>query len=132
MNRRDLQKKVNAITGELLREKGHIALVDVFKKLGYLSQGDYEAWRMKRVPFIEKVIGASLSKISFIMKAVIKNSRNGGLRESWTGYKSWGKGKKVLLRFSKSGDEAIEKAYATHFLRPHEPSSEEPGAEQAT
>ena len=56
MNRRDLQKKIGFITGELLREKGYIAFIDVFMKLGYLSQKDYDAWRMKRVPFLERVI----------------------------------------------------------------------------
>jgi hypothetical protein len=35
-----------------------------------------------------------------------------------TVYKSWGKGKKVLLQFSKSGDPSLETAYATHFVKP--------------
>lgn len=130
MNRHDLQKKFGAITGELLREKGYIAFVDVFMKLGYLDPKDYEAWRMKRVPFLEKAIKINLGKINFIMKTVRRNLRNGRLKESWTGYKSWGKGKNVWLRFSKSGEDAIEKAYATHFLRPQRPVQEDTGAEQ--
>jgi hypothetical protein len=129
MNRRELESKVNGITGKLLREKGYIAFVDVFMELGYLSQKDYEAWRKKRVPFLERVITVSLGKISFIMKTVIRNSRRGNLRESWTGYKSWGKGQKVWLRFSKSGEEAIEKAYATHFLYPKEPPERKKGGD---
>jgi hypothetical protein len=36
-----------------------------------------------------------------------------------TVYKSWGKGKKTLLQFSKSGDPTIEAAYATHFVKPN-------------
>jgi len=118
MNRNDLQKKLGPITSELLRENGYIAFVDVFMKLGYLDPKDYEAWRMKRVPFLEKVINVNLGKINLIMKTVRRNSRNGCLRESWTGYKSWGKGRKIQLRFSETGGEAIEKTYATHFLRP--------------
>jgi len=35
-----------------------------------------------------------------------------------TVYESWGKGKKTLLQFSKSGDPRIETVYATHFVRP--------------
>jgi hypothetical protein len=42
-----------------------------------------------------------------------------GLKESFTYYKRWGsKGKDtVKLRFSKSGNETVEKIYATHFVK---------------
>jgi hypothetical protein len=73
---------------------------------------------MKRVPYLERVITVNLGTINFIMKTVRQNCRNGNCRESWTGYKSWGKGAKITLRFSKSGEDAIERTYATHFLKP--------------
>ena len=116
MNRKELEKKLGSVTSELLKEKGYIAFVDVFMKLGYLDLKDYEAWRMRKIPFLEKVIRVKLTKINFIMKTVKRNSQNGKLKESWTGYKSWGKKRKVVLRFSKTGNKNIEKAYATHFL----------------
>jgi hypothetical protein len=122
MNRQQLQTKLSVITSKLLREKGYIAFVDVFMALGYLAREDYEDWRMKRVPCLERVIKVNLDKINFIMKTVRKNCRNGNCRESWTGYKSWGKGKKLMLRFSRSGEEAIERTYATHFLMPEKTS----------
>ena len=118
MNRQQLQAKLGTESTELFREKGHVAFVDVFIKLGYLDPKDYENWRMNRVSDLEHVITANLNKINFIMKTVRKNCRNGGCPKSWTGYKSWGKGQKVWLRFSKSGEESIERAYATHFLKP--------------
>ncbi|MCP4641591.1 MAG: hypothetical protein GY851_14200 [bacterium] len=40
-----------------------------------------------------------------------------GLQASWTDYRRWGKGPKQRLKFSKFGDENIEKAYATHYVR---------------
>lgn len=132
MNRRDLEKRVNAITGELIREKGHIAFVDVFMKLGYLNQADYEAWRNKRIPFLERVIRTNLGRINFIMKTVTKNSRNGKLRESFTAYHSWGKSTKSQLRFSKTGEKNIERAYATHFLVLPKPTEKKTGAEPAS
>ena len=119
MNHTQLSAKLGVVTSELIQEKGHISFVDVFVKLGYLDPKDYEDWRMKKVPYLERVITVNLSKITFIMKTVRKNCRNGNLKESWTGYKSWGKGRKVFLRFSKSEEEAIEKTYATHFLKPN-------------
>ena len=65
--RRELSKKIAPIGSELLKEKGYISFVDVFIKLGYLSQEDYERWRMKKVPYLEKVIKTNLGKINFIM-----------------------------------------------------------------
>ncbi len=120
MNRKDLHKKLSNVTNELIREKGYISFVDVFIKLGYLDVKDYELWRMKKIPYLEKVIKINLGKINFIMKSIRKNSINGKLKQSWTGYKSWGKGNKIFLRFSKSGEENIEKLYATQFVKQKE------------
>ena len=87
-------------------------------KLGYLSKSDYENWRFKRVSPLERVLNLNLSRIHFIMKTVRRNSVNGHLKPSMTVYKLWGKDKKTLLQFSKSGDPRIETAYATHFVQP--------------
>jgi hypothetical protein len=116
MNRRDLTRKLGRISSGLLKEKGYISVVDVFAKLGYLTGEDIENWRRRRVPYLERVIRVSLGRINFIMKTVRRNSTNGGLKPSWTAYRSWGKGKKVPLRFTKTGDRTIEEAYATHFV----------------
>ena len=115
-NRKQLQSKLSTITSELLKEKGYISFVDVFMKLGYLDPKDYENWRMKRIPYLERVIKINLGKINFIMQTVRLYSLHGKLKPSWTGYKSWGKGRKIDLRFSKTGEPNIEKAYATHFV----------------
>lgn len=117
MNRRDLEKKLSPITSGLLREKGYISLIDVFISLGYLTKKDVESWRMKRIPYLEKSVKVGLSKITFINKTVRENCRKGGLRESYTAYKSWGKGAKVDLQFSKSGAKNIEALYSTHWLK---------------
>ena len=124
MNRRELHSKLSVVTSKLFLEKGHVAFVDVFMALGYLTPKEYANWRMKRVPYLEQVIATNLGTISFIMKTVKKNCRDGNCRESWTGYKSWGKGKKEVLRFSKSGEDFIERTYATHFLKPDNNSRE--------
>ena len=94
MNNKELESKLGVITSSLLNEKGYISMVDVFLKLNYLSESDYIAWRNKRVPYLEKCIKINLSKVSLIVKIVQKNSRNGKLKESYTAYKSWGKGVK--------------------------------------
>ena len=113
-----MEKKLSPITSMLLKEKGYISLVDVFVGLGYLTEKDIQAWRMKRILYLEKCIKVNLGRISFIAKTVRCNCINGKLKESYTSYKSWGKGPKVTLQFSKSGQPNIEKAYATHFIKP--------------
>jgi hypothetical protein len=117
-NRQDLERALSTVTTELLKEKGYICFVDVFMHLGYLSKSDYENWRFRRVSSLERVLTVNLSRINFIMKAVRRNSLNGHLKPSMTVYRSWGKGKKTRLQFSKSGDPTIETAYATHFVKP--------------
>lgn len=117
MNRKELHKKAMLVTGPLLKEKGYISFVDVFLKLAYLDLKDYEDWRRKRVSYLEKVIKVNLGKVNFVMKAIRQNSLNGKLKPSWTSYKSWGKGRKIELRFSKTGEENIERLYATHFVK---------------
>ena len=118
MNNTELQKKPLQTTGPLLEEKGYIAFVDIFMKLGYLDVVDYEKWRRGQIPYLEKVIKVNLKKIQFVLKSVRQNCERGKLKESRTVYKSWGKGPKKSLRFSKTGAQHIEEVYSTHYLRP--------------
>ncbi|MCU0610707.1 MAG: hypothetical protein MUE60_02830 [Candidatus Eisenbacteria bacterium] len=118
MNRQDLVRKLSTVTSTLLHEKGYLSYPDVFMGLGYLEQKDYESWRFRGVPYLEKMIHVNLSRISFIMKTIRKNSINGKLKPSHSGYMSWGKGPKVHLRFSRSRTPAIEELWSTHFVRP--------------
>ncbi len=117
MNKKEIERKLGTITSSLLRETGYISFVDIFIKLGYLTQSDYENWRTKKVPYLEKVIKINLKKINFIIKTVRRTILNGKLKLSWTAYKSWGKGRKSDLQFSKSGAPDIEEVYATHFTK---------------
>ncbi len=118
LNDKEIAKQLSVTTSKLLKEKGYISIVDVLMDMGKLSKQDYEAWRFKRVPYLEKVIKVNLGKINTILRTIQKNSRNGNLRTSTTVYKSWGKGCKISLRFSKSGDINLENAYSTHYLMP--------------
>ena len=117
MNRNDLEKKLSPITSKLLKKQGYICFIDVFIALGYLDKKEVELWRMKRIPYLEKCIQVNLGRIGFIIKTVRSNCIKGKLKESYTTYNSWGKGRKVPLRFSKSGQASIEKIYATHFIQ---------------
>lgn len=116
-NRNDLITQMNTASTELLREKGYISFVELLIRMEKLTQKDYEAWRCRKVPYLEKVIIINQAKIGVLLRILHDNGRKGGLQPSFTAYHSWGKGEKNPLRFSNSGDPNIERAYSTHFLK---------------
>jgi hypothetical protein len=117
LNNRQIIEQTSAAFTKLLREKGYISVVDVLIEIGKLTKEDCENWRFQKVPYLEKVIHVNLGKINVILRAIQKYSQESNLKPSKTRYKSWGKGAKKLLRFSKSGDRNIEEAYSTHYIK---------------
>jgi competence protein ComEC len=58
----------------------------------------------------------NLRKLSFVNHKIRALASKHDLKSSWTDYRKWGKCDSARLRFSKSGDENIEKLYATHYI----------------
>lgn len=116
MNKAEIEKEVKRQVHSLRFEKGYVCSVDVLMGLGCLSKKDYEAWRFGKIDFLEKACNINLSKLSFINKMIKKFAFDLNLESSWTGYTQYGKEKKRRLKFSKSGEEKIENAYATHYI----------------
>lgn len=94
--------------------------VQVLMDIGALSKEDYERWRFGKVDYLERICKMNLGRLSFVMSEVRVFARKNSLKPSWTFYKRFGrKGKPAIqLRFSKSGQEDIETAYATHYISP--------------
>ena len=121
MNDGELIAAVNSSMYHQCRDRGYAVPVDVLMDIGVLSKEKHEDWRFGRVPFLEAVCNINLGKLSTVMKAVRGYASKNGLKPSYTCYKQWGlktRGKKpvVRLRFSKSGNPDIEKAYSTHYV----------------
>ncbi len=116
MNNTDLRNKIKIIGKEIIEEKGYLSSIDVLLKLEYLSEKNYENWRFGKVEYLEKVCDVNLKKLSTINKTIKEISGQWNLKKSWTAYNKYGKGKKIRLRFSKTGNEQIEEAYATHYI----------------
>ena len=117
MNNVELKHKVGLVVSSILKEKIYISPVDVLIKMDILSVKDYENWRFGRVPYLERVCKTNLNKLSLIIKEIKKYARQRHLKPSWTAYNQWGvKGRKIPLRFSKSGNSSIEESYATHYV----------------
>ncbi len=102
---------------KLCREKGYAAPVEVLMEIGVLSEAKYGDWRNGRVPYLEAVCTANRSKLSTALHCIRVYAQKHGLKPSYTAYNAWGKkGGKRALRFSKSGDQSVEKWYATHMV----------------
>ena len=97
------------------KSRGFAAPVDVLMDIGVLDKKKYNDWRHGRVPYLEAVCTVNLHKLSEIMKVVRAYAAANGLKPSFTDYRQVGS-KDRKLRFSKSGNPAIEKAYATHYV----------------
>lgn len=132
MNNGEIIGKVHNSMYQQIQKTGMAAPVQVLMDLGYLSASDYENWRFGRVDYLERVCKVNLHKLSFIMKQVRAYARKNNLKPSWTFYKQWGRKEKkpaVKLRFSKYGDEGVERGYATHYISPkHAVAKKQPAA----
>ncbi len=111
----ELAGKIEKSVDNQIKENGFVSIVNTFMDIGILDKLDYERWRKGEVLYLEKVCKGNLNKLSKIIEEICRYSKQLGLKESFTYYKKYGKGK-VKLQFSKSGQDNIEKRYATHFL----------------
>lgn len=120
----ELTGKVHSAMYHQCQSRGYAAPVDVLMDIAVLPKQKYEDWRLGRVPYLEGVCTVNLRKLSFIMRQMRVYTEKAGLKPSFCYYKQWGVKKKngqghkpvIPLRFSKSGDPAIERWYATHFV----------------
>lgn len=106
---------------EILEQGNVVTPIAVFSKMGLLSPKMVEDWRFGRVPYLEKVLPCNLCKASRILRILRLHTHNLNLKPSQTVYKQFGRGKKLTLRFSKTGDPNLEEAYSRHFIRLPQP-----------
>jgi Fe-S-cluster containining protein len=108
--------RVRAAIAVVLRQKGYVSVVDVLVEMKRLTPAHLEDWRFGRIPYLERVVQGNLSKLSLIGREIRSVAQAQGLTPSVAVYRTWGKGPKRTLRFSKSGEPSVERAYATHWL----------------
>ncbi|MFV0343906.1 MAG: hypothetical protein ACK5JH_13635 [Anaerocolumna sp.] len=119
MNEKEVIGAVHNSMYHQILNNGYATAVQVLIDLKVLSKEDYEKWRFGKVDYLERVCKVNLTRLGFILHSMQDYGKRQGLKESFTYYKRWGnKGKDaVTLRFSKSGNENVEKRYATHYVK---------------
>lgn len=109
---------IKTAVASLLKLSNVITPIDVFIQIGNLTKENYEKWRFKKIPYLERVIECNLSAINRKLRILKYHAVEVGLKPSKTVYKSWGKTEKIFLRFSKTGNELIEDIFSTHYIHP--------------
>ncbi|HVF77350.1 MAG TPA: DUF2293 domain-containing protein [Solirubrobacteraceae bacterium] len=113
----DLEQRVVRAAEAALAERRFVAPIDVLVGLGWLAPGRVDEWRQGRVACLEAGVEAGLGKVSTSMALFRCWAQARGLKPSETAYLMRSRDRRPL-RFSTSGDPAIERAYRTHWFSP--------------
>jgi len=100
-----------------LAKRQFVTAIDGMVGVGWLEPRRVDEWRQGRVDYLERVTVANLGKISSAMRSFRGWAQARGLRPSETAYVARTRDRRPL-RFSKSGDPEIERAYRTHWVSP--------------
>lgn len=112
-----LEQRVARAAQAALEDHDYVTAIDVLAGMGWLAPSDVDRWRQGRVDCLERVTQANLSKISKAMALFRRWARDRGLTPSETAYLTRTRDRRPL-RFSTSGQAAIEQAYRTHWVSP--------------
>jgi hypothetical protein len=115
--RASLEERVIRVAEAALTEHSVVSPIDVLIGLGWLTPQAVDTWRQGRVDALERLAQVNLHKLSSAMAVLRRWAAERGLRPSETAYLSRTPDRRPL-RFSRSGDAAIEAAYRTQWLSP--------------
>jgi len=103
--------KVVRAVSELLEESRTIDTIDVFHRIGVLSDENIRKWKAGQIRYLELVIECNLSKANRIIALLGFHAHDLNLGRSTHFVKLKGH----YLRYSKSGVKTVEERYATRF-----------------
>jgi hypothetical protein len=107
------QRIVDAAQAELAESRS-VAPIDVFCRVGWLTQNHLDYWRQGRSEHLEPLRTVRPEKLAAAMDALQGWARERGLRPSETAYVSATRDRRPL-RFV-GGDEATEQVFRTHWI----------------
>lgn len=108
--------KVVKAVAQLLEERGVVVPVDLFVKLGFVSDAGLDEWRLGDVRCLEDVLRCDLEKAARLLEILRRHAHDLKLKPTTTPYIEQRNGRRFLLHFSKKEDPAIEKAFSRHFV----------------
>jgi len=116
-NKAQLADRVATAAEAALAAKRFVSAIDILVGIRWLDPAALERWRRGQIDCLEGVVQANLSRISEAMRLFRSWATAKGLFASPTEYVARTP-RRQTLRFSRSGDTAIEAAYRTHWVSP--------------
>ncbi|MGH9231587.1 MAG: DUF2293 domain-containing protein [Acidimicrobiales bacterium] len=113
--RTKLRRRVVRAAEADLADHHHVTPVEVLMGIGWLPPSSVDLWRQGRLDHLEREVGADSSRISTAMAFLRDWARGRDLEPAETAYLARSRDRRPL-RFSESGEPAIERAYRTHWL----------------
>lgn len=116
-NRVRLERKIATVAASALSARQVVTPVEILIGIGWLTTAQVEDWRRGRVPYLERVATANLAKLSTALRLLHGWAQRNRLTPSETIYVAWTRDRH-RLRFTKTGDTNLERAYRTHWISP--------------
>ena len=116
-NRKPLPDRVARAAEAALAAQGYVSPVDVLTRIGWLDPGAVERWRRGQIDCIESAVQPSLPRILDALTLLQSWATERGLSPNQADYLARTP-QRQTLRFSRSGDPAIEARYRTHWVSP--------------
>jgi hypothetical protein len=112
-----LGQRVENAAARALQRSRSVAPVDVFCGIGWLPSRAVDYWRQGRMDSLDQEMSAGPEKIAEVLDMLGAWARAGGLVPSEVDYVAATRDRR-LLRFTASGDRAVEAACRTHWISP--------------
>jgi len=116
-NKAQLADRVARAAEAALSAKRFVSAIDILVGIGWLDPGAPERWRRGQMDCLEGAVQANLSRVSEAMRLFRSWATAKGLFASQTEYVARTP-RRLTLRFSRSGNAAIEESYRTHWVSP--------------
>jgi hypothetical protein len=114
-NRVPLADRVAKAAEAALAARHFVSAVDILVGIGWLDPQAVERWRRGQIDCLEEVVRTNLPRISEAMRLFRSWATARGLFASETAYVARTP-RRQTLRFSRSGNPAIEASYRTHWV----------------
>lgn len=120
MTRKGLTARVTQAAETALAEQQYVAATDVLVGLGWLTPSHIDRWRQGRIESLESFVPVDASRVAAALTVLQRWAQERQLKPSETEYLARTRDRRPL-RFSVSGDDAIELSYRTHWVSPDLP-----------
>lgn len=114
-NQNRLEQRIVEAAEAAIAQKKFVSAIDLLVGIRWLTTSLANQWRQGRLPYLEEGMSVDLEKLSSALKLFRSWAERRVLKSSETAYRSSTRDRRPL-RFSASGQEAIERAYRTHWV----------------